>query len=64
MLLCNYVLFLTLKTSLALPSTTANAAVSPALLASAFVVIITVVVLLVHLVPVLQFPLTALGRRG
>ncbi len=52
MLLCNYVLFMTLETSLVLPSTTA-ADVSPSLLASASVVIITVIVLVVHLVSLL-----------
>jgi hypothetical protein len=64
MLLCNYVLFMTLKTSLALPSATATANVSPALLASASVVILAVVVLVVHLKPLLQFSLPASGRRG
>jgi hypothetical protein len=65
MLLRNYVLFVTLETSLALPSTIATANVSPALLAfaSASVDIAAVVVLIVHLVSLLQFPLPALGRR-
>jgi hypothetical protein len=64
MFLCNYVLFLILNTFLVLPSTTAATAISPALLASASVVIVTVVVLIIHLMPLLQFPLPALGRRG
>ncbi len=63
MLLCNYVLFLTLETSLALPSTTAAANLSPALLASASVVIVAVV-LVIHLMSLLRFPLPAPGRRG
>ncbi len=63
MLLCNYVLFLTLETSLALPSTTAAANVSPALLASASVVIVAVI-LVIYLMSLLQFPLPASGRRG
>jgi hypothetical protein len=64
MLLCNYVLFATLETSLTLPSTTAAVDVSPALLASTSIVIIAVVVLVVHLVSLLRFPLPASGRRG
>jgi hypothetical protein len=63
MLLCNYVLTLTLKTTLALPSASAAATVSPALLASASVIIVAVVLIL-HFVPLLRFPLPALGRRG
>ncbi len=58
---------MTLETSLALPSTTAAANVSPALLAStstsASIVIVAVVVLIVQLMSLLQFPLSALGRR-
>ncbi len=53
MLLCNYVLFMTLETSLALPSTTAAADVSPTLHASASVIIVAVIVLVVNLVSLL-----------
>ncbi len=63
MLLCNYVLTLTLKNTLALPSTSAPVDVSPALLASTSVVIVAFV-LVIHLVPLLRFPLPVLGRRG
>jgi hypothetical protein len=63
MLICNYVLTLTLKTTLARPSTSAAATVSPAMLASASVLIVAFV-LIVHLVPLLQFPLPSSGRRG
>jgi hypothetical protein len=63
MLLCNYVLTPTLKSTLALPSASVAAAVSPTLLSSAFVIIIAVV-LVIHLMPLLRFPLPASGRRG
>ncbi len=63
MLLCNYVFTLTLKSTLALSSASAAVDVSPALLASASIVIVTFV-LVIHLVPLLRFPLPALGRRG
>ncbi len=65
MLLCNYVLTPTLKSTLALPSASAAVAVYPALLASASVTIVAFV-LVVHLVPLLLFslPASASGRRG
>jgi hypothetical protein len=63
MLLCNYVLTLTLKSTLALPSTSAAVDVYPASLASASIVIVAFS-LIIHLVPLLRFPLPALGRRG
>jgi hypothetical protein len=63
MLLCKYGHTPTLKTTLALPSASAADAVSPALLASTSVAIVAIV-LAVNLVPLLQFPLPALGRRG
>jgi hypothetical protein len=63
MLLCNYVLTPTLKTTLARPTASFAAAVSPALLASASVVILAAV-FVVYLMPLLQFPLPASGRRG
>jgi hypothetical protein len=62
MLPSNYVLTPTLKTTLALPSSSFAAVVSPALLASASVVIVAVV-LVVYLVPLLRFPLPPLWRR-
>ena len=46
-----------------LPST-AIATLSPASLASASVIVTIVIVLVVHLVPLLQAPLPALGRRA
>jgi hypothetical protein len=49
MLLCNYVLTRTLKTTLVLPSAS---------------VVIIPVVLVIHLMPLLQIPLPVLGRRG
>jgi hypothetical protein len=57
------VLTLTLKSFLVLPSAFVAATISPALLASTSVVIVAVV-LVIHLVPLLLFPLPALGRRG
>ncbi len=63
MVQCNYVLTPTLKSFLALPSASAAATVSPALLTSTSVVIVAVV-LVVHLMPLLQYPLPASGRRG
>ncbi len=62
MLLCNYVLTSSLKSTLALSSASAAVDVSPAPLASASVVIVAFL-LIVHLVPLLRFPLPALGRR-
>jgi hypothetical protein len=55
---------MTLETSLALPSTTASADVSPALLASASIIIVAVIVLVVHLMSLLKFPISESGRRG
>ncbi len=52
MLLSNYVLTPTLKTTLALPSASFAATVAPALLASTSVIIVAVI-LVVHLVPLL-----------
>ncbi len=63
MLLCNYVLTPTLKSTLALSSASAAVDVSPASLASTSVIIFAFV-LIIHLVPLLQFPLPVLGRRG
>jgi hypothetical protein len=63
MLLCNYVLTPTLKTTLVLPSASFSVAISPALLASASVVIVAVI-LVIHRVPLLQISLPASGRRG
>jgi hypothetical protein len=65
MLPFNYVLFMTLETSLALPSATATAAVSTASLASASVIIVAVIlVLVIQCVSLLRFPLPASWRRG
>jgi hypothetical protein len=68
MLLCYYELTPTLKPSLALPSAAAVATVSSASFASASVVVANVLILIlvvvIHLVPLLQAPLPAPGRRA
>jgi hypothetical protein len=53
-MVCNYELTPTHETSLALPSATAAAIVSPALFASASVVIASAIALVIHFVSLLQ----------